>query len=60
MQPACGQSATVHFYLSNWLMRVCEIVEIELSHMGKNNGNPDLAFEKLIPFMFQTVNLFRN
>ena len=31
------------FYLSLGLVRVCEI---EISHMGKNNGNPDLACEK--------------
>ena len=29
------------FYFSNGLVRVCEI-----SHMGKNNGNPDLVCEK--------------
>ena len=28
------------FYLSHGLVQVCEI---ELSHMGKNNGNPDLV-----------------
>ena len=32
------------FYLSQRLVRVCEI---ELSHMGKNNGNPDLVCEKI-------------
>ena len=31
-------------YLSHGLVRVCEI---ELSHMGKNNGNPDLVCEKI-------------
>ena len=43
------------FYLSSGLARVCEI---ELSHMGKNNGNPDLVCEnkhmhivKLLMFM---------
>ena len=30
-------------YLSCGLVRVCEI---ELSHMGKNNGYPDLVCEK--------------
>ena len=32
------------FYLSLGLVRVCEI---ELSHMGKNKGNPDLVCEKI-------------
>ena len=31
------------YYLSHRLVRVCEI---KLSHMGKNNGNPDLVSEK--------------
>ena len=31
-------------YLSHRLVWVCEI---ELSHMGKNKGNPDLVCEKL-------------
>ena len=36
------------FYLSHGLVWVCDI---ELSHMGKNNGNPDLVCEKnLISF----------
>ena len=35
--------AVVRFYLSLGLVRVCEI---KLSHMGKNNGNPDLVCEK--------------
>ena len=30
------------FYLSLGLVWVCEI---EISHMGKNNGNPDLVCE---------------
>ena len=30
------------FYLFHWLVWVCEI---ELSHMGKNNGNLDLVCE---------------
>ena len=34
----------VIFYLSHGLVWVCEI---ELSHMGKNNGNPDLVCEKI-------------
>ena len=33
------------FYLCLGLVRVCEI---EISHMGKNNGNPDLVCEKQI------------
>ena len=32
------------YYLSHGLVRVCDI---ELSHMSKNNGNPDLVCEKL-------------
>ena len=40
MQPACGCS---FFFLSLGLVRVCEI---EISHMGENNGNPDLLCEK--------------
>ena len=36
----CGCS---FFNLSIGLVRVCDI---ELSHMGKNNGNPNLVFEK--------------
>ena len=43
MWPACGRRAAVHFYLSLGLVRVCEI---ESSHMGKNNGNPNLVCEK--------------
>ena len=31
------------FYLSHWLVRVCEI---EWSHMGQDNGNPNLVWEK--------------
>ena len=42
----CGQLADdvrlFVFYLSHGLVRVCEI---ELSHMGKNQGNPDLVCE---------------
>ena len=40
----CGQSVTIHFYLSHGLVRVCEI---ELSHMCKNNGNPYLVYENI-------------
>ena len=43
----CGQpEAKVRlfiFYLSHGLVWVCEI---ELSHIGKNNGNPNLVCEK--------------
>ena len=38
MWPACGCS----FFSFPWAGK-----EIELSHMGKNNGNPDLACEKI-------------
>ena len=41
VRPACGYS---FFYLSHGLVRVCEI---ELSHMGKNNGNSYLVCEKI-------------
>ena len=34
--PACG---CLFFIFPHMLVRVCEI---ELSHIGKNNGNPDL------------------
>ena len=44
----CGQHAVdvrlFVFHLSHGLVRVCEV---ELSHMGKNNGNPDLVCEKM-------------
>ena len=40
MRPVCRCSV---FYLSLGLVRVCKI---EISHMGKNNGNPDLVGEK--------------
>ena len=33
----------VRYYLSLELVQVCEK---EISHMGKNNGNPDLECEK--------------
>ena len=38
------------FYLSNGLVRVCEI---EFSHMSKNNKNPDLVCEKIKSAKFQ-------
>ena len=39
VQLTCGCS---FFYLSHWLVRVCEI---ELSHTSNNNRNPDLVCE---------------
>ena len=42
MRPDRGQRVAV-FYLSHGLVRV---IEKEISHMGKNNGNPDLVREK--------------
>ena len=36
------------FYLSHGLIQVCEI---ELSHMGKNNGNPNLVCENNISWV---------
>ena len=47
MQPACSRRATVCVYLSHKLSWVCEI---ELSQMGKNNGNPDLVCKKIMTF----------
>ena len=41
----CGQRAAVHFYLSLGLVQVCEI---EISQIGKNNGNPDLVCENIV------------
>ena len=41
----CGRRATVRFFFNFSLGRV-RVCEIELSHMGKNNGNPDLVCEK--------------
>ena len=35
------------FYLSQGLVRVCEI-EIEISHMGENNGNPIWCGRKVL------------
>ena len=36
-------------YLSNGLVRACEI---QLSHIGKNNGSPDLVCENVsVPLM---------
>ena len=44
---ACGDVQLFVFYLSNGLVRVCEI---ELYHMGKNKGNPDLVCENLFSY----------
>ena len=41
------------FYLSHGLVQVCEIEE--LSHMGKNNRNPDLVCEKDLSHMGKTT-----
>ena len=46
--PTCGCS----FYLSLGLVQVCEI---ELSHMGKNKGNPDQVCEKMFTFPKQNI-----
>ena len=50
MWPACGRPAAFGFYFSNGLVRVCEI---ELTHMGKNNGNPDQLIQ--LPKMFASM-----
>ena len=42
MPPACG---CLFFYLSLGLVCLCEI---EFSHMGRNNGNPNLVCENKI------------
>ena len=44
MRPACGRRAAVRFYLSQRLVRVCEI---EISLVSKNNGNADLVCENI-------------
>ena len=49
--PACRCS---FFYLSLGLVWACEI---EISHMGKNNGNPDLVCEKKISNMLRVNGL---
>ena len=41
----CGQVQLFVFYFSHRLIRV---YEIQLSHMGKNNGNSDLVCEKIV------------
>ena len=38
----CGQREAVRHYLSLWLVRVCQI---DISQMGKINGNTDLVCE---------------
>ena len=43
----CGRRAAVCFYLSHGLVQVCEI---ELSHVGKNKGNPNLVWETKMVF----------
>ena len=49
MRPAYGGRAAVRFfYLSLGLVWVCEL---EISHMGKNNGNPDLVCENYFSFL---------
>ena len=40
-------------YLSQGLVWVCEI---ELSHMGKNNGIPNLVFEKILSYIARGKN----
>ena len=41
----CGQRAAVRIYLSLGLVWVCEI---EISHMGKNNGHPNLVCDNFL------------
>ena len=51
MRRMCGKRATyvqLFIYLSHGLVRVCEI---ELSHIGKNNGNPDLVSKNILSWM---------
>ena len=36
--------AAVRFYLTQGLVRLCEI---EISHIGKNNKNPNLVWENI-------------
>ena len=43
VRQACGRRAAVRFNLFQGLVRVGEI---EISQMGKNNGNPNLVSEK--------------
>ena len=58
MRPACGRRAAILFYLSLvGLVRVCDV---ELSHMGKNVGNPDLVCENIgITHVFSCINICR-
>ena len=46
MRSARDQRAAVRFVSFLRLVWVCEIDEIELSNMGKNNENHDLVCEK--------------
>ena len=43
------------FYLSHGLVRVCEI---ELSHMGKNNGDPNLVCKNVIKVFSDIMIIF--
>ena len=43
VQPACGRRAAVRFLSFPRAGTGCEI---EISHMGKNNGNLDMVCEK--------------
>ena len=52
MQTGCSQCAAVVFYLSHGLVWVCEI---ELSHMGKKNENPDLVCENFFSFTVDKI-----
>ena len=46
VRTACGRGAAVS-YLFHGLVWVCEIeLSHILTHMGKNNGNPDLLCDK--------------
>ena len=43
------------FYLSHKLVPV---FEIELPHIGRNSGNPDLVYEKIITKTIHNVSCF--
>ena len=49
------QPRAVLFYLSHGLVGVCEI---EISHMGKNNENPDLVCQNKM--LYSHYQLFAN
>ena len=54
MRPAWGQRAAGRFfYLSHGLVW---LFEIELTHMAKNNGNPDLVCENAYSFTARLLN----